>query len=109
MISVQAYELFSGADLLARGRYKDPGEPARPTAGARQRSNPVAAARPLAPRASVIARMRDAAAAVFTSLGLDEHVISQEIAEMNAHQLAKTTSRNILGRLNDFASSTRLA
>lgn len=59
---------------------------------------------PLAPRASVIARMRAAAVAVFTSLGLDEHLISREIAEMNAHQLAKTTSRSVLGSMNDFAA-----
>jgi Domain of unknown function (DUF6933) len=62
---------------------------------------------PLAPAVSVIARMRDAAAAVFTSLGLNERFISQEIAEMNGYQLAKTSSRSVLGSMNDFASLAR--
>ena len=57
----------------------------------------------LAPGATVIRRMTQTATAVFTTLGLNEGFIAQEIAEMSSHQLAKTTNRSVLGTMTDFA------
>ena len=57
---------------------------------------------PLAPAATVIARMPQVAAAVFASLGLNQQVIARELKQMGAHQLTKTTNRSVLGTMNDF-------
>ena len=58
---------------------------------------------PLAPSATVIPRMTQTAAAVFTALGLSDQFITQEVTEMGSHQLTKTASRSVLGSMNDFA------
>lgn len=58
---------------------------------------------PLAPGASVVTRMTETAASVFTALSLPATFVSQELAEMRSHQMAKTASRSVLGTLNDFA------
>jgi hypothetical protein len=47
--------------------------------------------------------MPQTATAVFTALGLSKEFISREIAEMDSHQLTKTTNRSVLGTINDFA------
>lgn len=57
---------------------------------------------PMAPGATVIERMTQVAAAVFTALGLGEEFVSREVAEMGSHQLTKTASRIVLGMMNDF-------
>jgi hypothetical protein len=58
---------------------------------------------PLAPGTTVTTRMGQAAAAVFTALGLPAPFIANEVAAMAEHQLAKTASRSVLGTMNDFA------
>lgn len=58
---------------------------------------------PLAPVATVIARLPRTAAEVFARLGLDQQVIDAEVTQMGAYQLAKTASRSVLGTMNDFA------
>lgn len=58
---------------------------------------------PLAPATTVIARMTQTAAAIFTALGLPEEFTTHEITEMGAHRLAKTTNRSVVGTMNDFA------
>jgi len=58
---------------------------------------------PLAPGATVILRMTQTAAAVFTALGLSKEFITREVAEMGSHQLTKTANRSVLGSMNDFA------
>jgi hypothetical protein len=58
---------------------------------------------PLAPVATVISRMTQTAAAVFTALGLSEQFITREVTEMGTHQLTKTANRSVLGTMNDFA------
>ena len=57
----------------------------------------------MAPGATVIQRMTQIAAAVFTALELDEEFISREVVEMGGHQLMKSASRSVLGTMNDFA------
>ena len=56
----------------------------------------------LAPGGSVITRMTQTAALVFTELRLPNTLVSHEVAEMDSHQLTKTASRSVLGTLNDF-------
>jgi len=58
---------------------------------------------PLAPGASVVTRMTETAASVFTALSLPATFVCQELAEMRSHQIAKTASRSDLGTLNNFA------
>ena len=57
---------------------------------------------PLAPGGSVITRMTQSAALVFTELGLPDTLVSHEVAEMDSHQVTKTASRSVLGTMNDF-------
>ncbi len=57
----------------------------------------------LAPSATVIPRMTQTAAAVFTAFGLSEEFITREVTEMGTHQLTKTANRSVLGSMNDFA------
>lgn len=57
----------------------------------------------LAPAATVISRMAQTAATIFTNLRLPEEFITHEINEMGTHQLTKTANRSVLGTMNDFA------
>ena len=58
---------------------------------------------PLAPAATVLTRMPQTAATVFTSLGLGYQWISREGAEMGTHQLTTAANRSVLVTMNDFA------
>ena len=58
---------------------------------------------PLGLSATVIPRMTQTAAAVFTALGLSKEFITREVTEMGSHQLTKTANRSVLGSMNDFA------
>ena len=57
---------------------------------------------PLAPAASVTDRFPGHVSEVFVALGLDRSFIESEIAEMSDCRLAKTTSRSLLGSMNEF-------
>lgn len=57
----------------------------------------------LAPATTVIPRMTQTAAAVFTALGLREEFITQEATEMDSHHFTKTANRSVLGTMHDFA------
>jgi hypothetical protein len=69
----------------------------------RQRTNTPTLLLALAPAATVIARMTQTAAAVFTAPGLPEEFTTREITAMGTHQLTKTANRSVLGTMNDFA------
>jgi len=56
----------------------------------------------LAPAASVVTRFVDQVAAVFAALGLDPRFVEAELAAMSEHRVARTTSRSVLGSMNDF-------
>lgn len=58
---------------------------------------------PLAPAATVLARMPHSAAVVFASLGLDHQWIAREVTQMGTHQLTATANGSVLGTMNDFA------
>ena len=58
---------------------------------------------PLAPATTIISRMTQTAATIFTALGLPEEFITHETTEMGTHQLTKTANRSVLGTINDFA------
>jgi len=57
----------------------------------------------VAPATTVISRMTQTAATVFTALGLPDEFITHETTEMGTHQLTKTANRSVLGTMNDFA------
>ena len=58
---------------------------------------------PLAPATSVIARFPAAFAEVATRIGAEPSAVDDEMAEMATWALARTTSRSVLGVMNEFA------
>ncbi|MGH3848294.1 MAG: DUF6933 domain-containing protein [Pseudonocardiaceae bacterium] len=57
---------------------------------------------PLAPASSVIARFPAAFAEVATRIGVEPGAVADEAAEMATWALAKTSSRSVLGVMNEF-------
>lgn len=58
---------------------------------------------PLAPAASVVARLPVAFADIAIRIGVDDAALRSELAAMGDHVLAKTASRRTLGVMNEFA------
>jgi hypothetical protein len=58
---------------------------------------------PLAPAATVLARFRRVLAATLHAHAIDELFIAHELSVMEEAQLARTTSRSVLGIMNEFA------
>jgi hypothetical protein len=56
----------------------------------------------MAPAATVVRRLVAALPETFAEYGLDPRFIDAELAEMSEHRLAKTTSRSVLGVMNEF-------
>lgn len=61
---------------------------------------------PLAPAATLPARLPQQVATVLAAHGTPETIIRAELQQMRDHRLAKTANRSVVGIMNDF---TRLA
>jgi hypothetical protein len=57
---------------------------------------------PLAPAATIAARLPDALAPVLRGIGIPEQIITDELAAMNTAVIAKTASRSVLGMITEF-------
>ena len=58
---------------------------------------------PLAPAASMPARIADAVAAVLLALGRADEAVTAELEHMRTWRIAPTASRSIVGVMNEFA------
>ena len=57
---------------------------------------------PLAPAATLLARLPQQVATVLAAHGAPETIISEELQQMHDHRLAKTANRSVVGIMNEF-------